>query len=272
MSVTEEKASLASPDREVATVEREVLSVPEQEFDQALVERLDKAIDAYKKIVGISIKLTNPWDWSDIGGKPYLQCSGAEKIASPFKVSMGAPTRERLERVGEDGKAYYIWLYQASFTSSQLGRTIVAQGKCSSHDQFFGKEGNAYKDLDDVCEEDVMQAAYTNCFVNGVTRLLGIRNLTWEQLASGGIAQDKVGKVSFRKGGQGGGQSAAASSTFATTPQIQLILRRASLAGKTTEHLLQRLETLGLPKDVNKIPKEKVDEILQWLSSIAGSL
>jgi len=255
-------------EHDVLAPETELLPVHDGgEFDAALVQRLDLAVESYKKIVGISIKLTNAWDWSDLGGKPYLQCSGAEKIASPFKVSMGVPTKERLERTDKDGKPYYIWVFQAMFTSSQLRRTIVAQGKCSSRDQFFGKNEEGYKELDDVKEEDVLQAAYTNLFNNGVQRLLGIRNLTWEQLAQGGIAQDKVGKVAFRKGGQGGGQSATASSGDCVSPkQVGLVMARLTTAKVDPKALMAHLEVLGIGRDVNKIPWRRLDEILKWIA------
>ncbi len=257
-----------SIEREVLSIDQEVAALPTSpEFDASLVTELGKAIDAYKQIISLSIKLTNPHDWSSLGGRPYLQSSGAEKIASPFKISMGAPTRERLERDDSKGK-YYLWIYQAVFTSGLLRRSIVAQGKCSSRDQFFGRDKEGYKLIEDVDEENILQSAYTNLFVNGVTRLLGIRNLTWEQLALGGIAQDAVGKVDYRKGGQGGGQSEAASSSFLSQPQLKLLFARVAAAKiDPSKDLLDHLEVMKLPRDVNKIPKERFDELLKWIEA-----
>ena len=266
-------------ERELLTPDQDLVAVSDQPFDEALVTDLNKAVSAYKEIIAISIKLTNPHDWSSLGGKPYLQCSGAEKIASPFKVSMGAPTRERLEREDSKGK-FYIWVFQAAFSSTMLRRTIVAQGKCSSRDAFFGSdtswegEGDqrhkvtVYKPSEDVDEENILQASYTNCFVNGITRLLGIRNLTWEQLAQGGIRQEAVGKVEYRKGGKGGGQSEAASSgDLVSSKQVGLILARCAAAKLDVKLLIDHLEVLGLPKDVNAIPWRRMDEILAWIGN-----
>ena len=272
-------SKLQPSERELLAPEQEFLTVGDhQEFDEALVSDLNKAVSAYKDIIALSIKLTNPHDWSALGNKPYMQCSGAEKIASPFKVSMGAPTRERLEREDSKGK-FYIWVYQAAFSSSLLRRTIVAQGKCSSRDAFFGSETTwegegeerrkvtVYKPTEDVDEENILQAAYTNCFVNGVTRLLGIRNLTWDQLALGGIKQEQVGKVEYRKGGQGGGQSQAASSGDLCSPkQVGLLIARCTSAKVDMKDLLAHLETLGFPRDINKVPWRKLDEVLAWIA------
>jgi hypothetical protein len=55
--------------------------------------------------------------------------------------------------------------------------------------------------LPEVDETNIMKAAYSNMMVNGITRLLGIRNLTWEQLEKYGINKDGVSKVEYRNGG-----------------------------------------------------------------------
>ena len=53
----------------------------------SLAEQAEKRIDAMNKIKRVAIKLTNKHDWTDQGGKPYLQVSGAEKIARMFGIS-----------------------------------------------------------------------------------------------------------------------------------------------------------------------------------------
>ena len=52
-----------------------------------LAEQAERRIDAMTKIKKVSLKLTNRHDWTDQGGKPYLQVSGAEKIARMFGIS-----------------------------------------------------------------------------------------------------------------------------------------------------------------------------------------
>ena len=49
---------------------------------------------------------------------------------------------------------------------------------------------------------DVKKSAYTNCIANGVSRLLGIRNMTWPELAEAGILKENAGKVDYKKGGK----------------------------------------------------------------------
>jgi len=87
---------------------------------------------------------------------------------------------------------------------------MEAIGSCSSRDKFFAyvseirdRNGNvireaSWKPLSEIDETNVMKAAYTNLLVNGITRLLGIRNLTWDDLKEFGIDKDKVAKVEYR--------------------------------------------------------------------------
>lgn len=248
-------------EQEIAAVDPELLAVQAIEFDDTLVAQLSKSVDAYKKIIGIAIRLTNHQDWVNQNGKPYLQCSGAEKIASPFLVTMGTPRRERLERDDDKGKSY-IWVYEAQFTSRRLGRSIVAQGKCSSRDQFFGKsKDGTYKPYDEIKEEDVMQAAYTNCFGNGVTRLLGIRNLTWQQLAEGGISQNSIGKVEYQKG-----QTAEGAQTeLISDPQRKRLFAIAKQNAWDDEDLKVWLKKNYNIEHTNQVRRSQYDEICKKL-------
>lgn len=166
---------------------------------EIVIAEAEKRVDVLKKILGVAIKRTNPHDWTCIGDKPYLGGSGVEKIAPLFGVKMENVKNERLERTDDKG-VYYIYQLTARFWWQ--GGSIEALGACSSRDKFFGWDSNTktYKELHDVDEPNVMKAAYTNLMVNGITRVLGIRNLEWSDLEQFGITKDKVTKVEFNKG------------------------------------------------------------------------
>lgn len=72
----------------------------------AVAERADKMVSALNKIMSAAMKVTTPKDWVLIGGTPYLQESGATKVARLFGISTkicdGFPvvTRE------EDGSSF----------------------------------------------------------------------------------------------------------------------------------------------------------------------
>ena len=162
-------------------------------------------IEAVIKIKQLALKVTNARDWTDQQGNPYLQVSGSEKIANLFNISWGFLTAEPLYEEDPDG--HYTYTFKGRF--SMGGRSIEIEGSRSSRDSFFKQ--NLYEEKKFVREKtvaerdnkrDVKMAALTNLLGNGITRLLGIRNLTWEDLEKfAGIKKDQVGKVDYKTKG-----------------------------------------------------------------------
>lgn len=171
----------------------------------AVAKMAEARIDAVIKIKQLALKVTNPRDWCDQQGNPYLQVSGAEKIANLFNISWSFLTAEPLCEEELDG--HYTFTFKGRF--SMGGRSIEVEGSRSSKDSFFKqneyKEGvkteKAVGDRDN--KRDVKMAALTNMLGNGITRILGIRNLTWEDLEKfAEIKKEQVGKVEYKKEGK----------------------------------------------------------------------
>jgi len=167
-----------------------------------IAEIAEKRALAVKKIKQQALRLTNEGDWVDQGGRPYLQSSGAEKIARLFGISwrfIGEPQKF----VEEDGH----FRYEVSMEFILGDSAIEVRGSRSSKDPFFTTR---YKTLPDGKKEkieippseidagDVLKSAITNSIANGITRILGIRNLTWEDLKEGGIDISKITKVEYK--------------------------------------------------------------------------
>jgi len=125
-----------------------------------------------------------------------LGASGCEKLMPLFGISLCNTTSEKKFSEDDKGKLY---IYKFKGTFSWQGGSIEAIGACSSRDKFFAWDGKAqeYKALSEVDEPNILKAAYSNMLMNGVTRLLGIRNLTWEQLKGFGIDPNKVARVEY---------------------------------------------------------------------------
>ncbi len=186
--------------------EREQLPAIQDDFLIQVADQAERRVDAVMKIKRVSLKVTNARDWTDQNGNPYLQVSGSEKIANLFNISwrIDEPLYE------EEPNGHFIWTYKGYFTLG--GRSIEAIGTRSSKDTFFNKyeyikiEGQK----DDrkllppsaIDKGDVKKAALTNLFGNGITRILGIRNLTWEDLKEfANITKDQVAAIQYKKGG-----------------------------------------------------------------------
>lgn len=151
-------------------------------------------IEAVNKIKNLSLKVTNSNDWIDERGKPYLQCSGSEKVARLFGISwrISEPILET------DNDGHYRYRYKGEFLMK--GASIEAVGTRSSKDPFFSRKGGSDVLPEKIDKANVMKGAYTNCIGNGITRLLGIRNLTWEELNAVGIKPS--GKVESKSKAQ----------------------------------------------------------------------
>ena len=153
----------------------------------------ERRIEAIKKVKAIVLRVTNSHDWVDLGGKPYLQASGSEKVGSVFGISwrIDEPTLT----MEDDG--HYSYTYRGYFTMG--GRTIEFAGSRGTKDPFFSKVKGADKPLSEIDRNDIKKAAQTNLIGNGVTRMLGIRNMTWEELEASGIKREKTSSVTYNQ-------------------------------------------------------------------------
>lgn len=158
----------------------------------AVAAAAERRVEAVNKIKILALKVTNYHDWTDQGGKPYLQVSGAEKIARLFGISwrLDEPNRED----HDDG--HFSYSFKGYFSMGTAEIEVV--GTRSSQDPFFAGHRDHPKPPSEIDRNDVKKGAMTNCIGNGISRLLGIRNMTWEEVKAGGIDQSKVGRVDFR--------------------------------------------------------------------------
>lgn len=162
----------------------------------SLAEKAEQRIQAIKKIKTMALKVTNPNDWTDQGGRPYLQVSGAEKIARLFGISWRFIGENPIVRKDEpDGH----FSYEVSMEFVLPGASIEFKGGRSSKDPFFSKKHGQDIPPSEIDKADVMKASITNTIGNGITRILGIRNLTWEDLKEAGLDISKITTVEYKK-------------------------------------------------------------------------
>lgn len=219
------------------------------------IKTAQETIELVKQIKILAIKQTNKHDWVDMQGKPYLQSSGAEKIARLFGISWricdGYPKRE--DKQDEKG-SYYIYSYKGEFTMA--GKTIEVIGTCSQRDKFFGRDKNTetgFKNAADVDITNIMKKANTNMINRGITTLLGIRNLTWDEVKNGGIDVTQTTKVTYAQGGAGGGKisDAQAKRLYALTKE------NGVSSDKIAEYLKKNFK-VDNSKEINKTDYEKI--------------
>ncbi len=160
---------------------------------ESLSKYLEFQLEAFKRLRIILLSFTKEKDWVNIDGHPFLQESGAQAIAIPMGVNVVDVQSEKRWEEDKLGR-YYIWTYRAKAYSLKIGREIQVEGICSSRDRFFGKVGGEYRELEDIDEAQIQRKAFTSLYRNAVTRLLGLRNIQWEELS-----QAKLNIASIRK-------------------------------------------------------------------------
>lgn len=164
-----------------------------------MADKADKMIAAMNKIMSAALKITSEHDWTLIGGKPYLQESGAAKVARLFGISwkIGEP------KIECDTEGYKTFTYKGRF--EMRGQFIECEGSRSMKDDFFGGKPDARKSVDEISERNVRQAAYTNCINNGIKRIIpGLRGIDVKTLEEAGIDTRKVKGYIFKDGSKGG--------------------------------------------------------------------
>lgn len=168
-----------------------------------LAEKADRYIEAMNRIMDAALKITNELDWVLIGGKPYLQESGATKVARLFGISIQLIGRPLIEC---DPEGYKTYTYKARFMLKD--QFVECEGSRSMREDFFaGKpdENGKIKKPDAIDERDVKMAAYTNCINNGIKRLIpNLRNIDVDTLERAGIDVKKLKGYTFKTGSKGG--------------------------------------------------------------------
>lgn len=169
-----------------------------------LAERADEYLNAMNKIMEAALKITSELDWVLIGGKPYLQESGATKVARLFGISW---TIDKPEVVA-DKDGYKTFTYKGKFYLKD--QSIECEGSRSMKDDFFAKSKAGLKKPDEINERDVRQSAYTNCINNGIKRIIpNLRNIDIETLERAGLNSGKISGYTFKEGTKGGASKKA---------------------------------------------------------------
>jgi len=200
---------METPEKEVeqvntglVTAQNDIRSVEES------LKGAERYLELMDKIRKASIRLTNNLDWSNQGGKPYLEKSGCDKIASAFGVKVFDITFVK-EKISDDKGDYII--YSCHGKGRWNNHETEETGTCSTRDDFFGKGTTAdgqkgWKPLSEVDLTDIMKKAQTNLSNRLIKKLIGL-SFSWEEikeLSGDKISAETVLKVDFAKGARGG--------------------------------------------------------------------
>lgn len=217
---------------------------------QKVVSRIASVNQVIDGAVKVSLQRTNPSDWVKMGDKLYLQASGAQKLRAVW----GLYYRERhsTKETNPDGTYSYIvtGIIGSKLLDGLYGEvTLEIEGGRSSNDPFFTK-GNREPD-----PLDVRKAALANWEARAVTALLGLGNLSANDLIKNGVDVSQITGVNYTKGAEGGGNTSVISD--GQRKRLYAISKEAKVAEETVKELLARYGW----SSSSQITREKYDEV-----------
>lgn len=208
-----------------------------------------------------------------------LMGPGAERIRTVAPIGFINKRRRVDEWRKDDGPGYTIYYEADVYLGNAKGGLLPVIGSCSSDDDFFSTE---YKRLDynadnpehtlalesgegsltndkktllirrripagEVTKENIEKSALTNLIVNGVTRVLGIRAITAEELTAVGVAVDKIGGFEYGSGRAQSGRAAPADEQKRQEIRSMMIELSGGDEAKALEKLKERTKFNDYP-------------------------
>jgi hypothetical protein len=202
----ESKAVVADDINEPQKVE--LMPVPKYEIERTDVDyekalaRLDKQRIFIEKAREIAIKTTYDSDWvvrkaKDGKESASLMGSGAERMISLIGIeffNIKCYKEKKEDKAGE----FYIWFYDAEVGIKGAGYKLPVMGSCDSRDALFSaQQGGGQKPSSEVDEQNVKKSALTNLFVNGATRILGLRAIPIAEIEKAGRKKEGMTTIEY---------------------------------------------------------------------------
>lgn len=153
-----------------------------------VVDHVEQHTAVVQRIRRAALAVTSEADWVDMSGRPYLSATGAERLRALFGISWEIEHPQ----ITQYPDGHYDVVVKGRFSMGQSSIEVI--GVRSSRDPFFSRRGGKKVPAGEVDSAAILKAAVTNCIVNGVTRLLGLRGLTWEEI---NVDREKVAKIKF---------------------------------------------------------------------------
>lgn len=260
-------------DERTLSPEVSLINVPARGFDiERELAEIEKNIVLYNRIKQVALKLTKPTDWVNQGGSPYLMDRGAENVAIAFGVDI-SEVRLALEWAEDNKGRYYTYVATGKAYSKKLARYVEDMGVCSQRDRFFGWDGKAraWRPIEDVDMANIRRKAVTNLYNRLIKRVIGLMNVTFDDLKAAGIDPERLGKVEYQAGRE---RSEAELSTEAKDMRTKLgdmLMRMANNDKEQAKHLLEKYSSFKGKDGAEKKASSLASMSEGWLKSTYGN-
>ncbi len=192
---------------------RSEVAISARRPEMGVMDFIEARARVLERLTDYAVKATDASHWEAFGEKPRLNHGGALLVARTLGIrwygSEGPGSAlDMTKEVGEDENGpWYRFRCEGTF---QIGKSefdiVPAMGTSWSRENFLGE--NESRSFDEIDEGNLRKKAHTQCHVNGISELTGLKGMSWERLKAIKPDMDpgKVAKVGFKSGSKGGGR------------------------------------------------------------------
>lgn len=188
----------------IEPMEMSIISVPEKgelSIEQE-IEKLEKNVELFNKVKIVSLKLTKESDWVfQRENSPYLMDRGAENIAIAWGIDISG-VGLRMEWAEDEKGKYYSFVATGKAYAKKLGRYVEDIGVCSQRDKFFGMISGKFKEIEEIDMANIRRKAVTNLYNRLIKRVIGLMNVTVDDLKAAGLDVKKIPGIEYKNGAQ----------------------------------------------------------------------
>ena len=159
---------------------------------EAIITQQVMLAQQYQRMIAALLLLTKAHDWTRYGNKFRLTAAGATKVAQSFGLFLSSPNVET-ERWQDNGLNYVRFTLTGTVRAANYPHEIPIVGSAEG-----APNGKGYMKTD----SDIRKKAAANYTQRGITAIIGIGDITIEDLLEAGKTQsfiDQIPIVSFKE-------------------------------------------------------------------------
>ena len=277
--MNEKEKETINGEQKIEVPERELISFPSRERKLTVEEELkeiEKKLELFNKVKIISLKLTKPSDWIiHTDDNPYLMDRGSENIGIAFGVDVTGIKLNQEWHEDNDGR-YYEYVATGMGYAKRLNRVVEDIGVCSQRDKFFGSVGGELKPIEEVDMANIRRKAITNLHSRLIKRLVGLMNITLDDLKEAGIDTSKIKKIEYKTGSKKVEKTLSKDSVDTRKKIYAMALQMAGGVEEDTKIFIKQNSIFQFEKDGKKQERfaETVEQLTsdKWVTSTYGRI
>lgn len=180
-------------------IDNEIVQVNAEEESSIMLSNMENRVQLIKYAISIIPQVCHERNILDMGGNPYIDSDGCQKIAVAAGISFSRPQVES-EWVDDPDTGARVYEVIVEGEANLGNKSIFEVGGCNSQDKFLSSRKLPTLQL----KLEVKKKALANWQGRCVRTLLGLKELTWKELENAGFRQGKAPSIDYNKGAQSG--------------------------------------------------------------------